>query len=468
MAQFTMSIMSLIIGRRKLRQDFLYLTEMKPIFPLVGLVGALWSASMVSVQSQAYTWTTIAGLCGSTNSGSADGTNANARFYYPKGLAVDGAGSLYVADSGNHTIRKITPIGTDWVVSTLAGAAGAPGDADGTNSNARFWNPCGIALDGAGNLYVADSARYTIRRITPVSTNWVVTTIAGLPGVQGSNDGTNTNARFYQPTYIAVDQAGNLYMADNGNDTVRKIAPVGTNWVVSTLAGHVGTSASKDGMNGNAWFSNPNGIALDRVGNVCVADYYGSTIRWMALDGTNWYVTTIAGGTYATGSADGTNRNARFYRPSAVAMDGAGSLFVTDAVNDNVRKITPVGTNWVVSTLGGSATNSGAADGTGTDARFYTPLGVAVNTAGDLYVADSWNHAIRLGRFNPWLQCALSGRQLILSWPTNATGFMPETSITSSLGASWSPVTNGVAVLGDCFVLTNNLDAPVAFYRLRK
>jgi hypothetical protein len=361
---------------------------MKPIFTLVVLVGTIWSASIVNVQSQAYTWTTIAGLCGTTNSGSADGTNGNARFNNPKGIAADGAGNLYVADSGNHMVRKITPVGTNWVVSTLAGAAGALGDADGTNSNARFWAPCGIALDSANNLYVADSTRYTIRRIAPVGTNWVVTTIAGQPGSQGSNDGTNTNARFYQPTYIAVDQEGSLYVADTGNDTVRKIAPVGTNWVVSTLAGSVGLSASKDGMNGNAWFSNPGGIALDRGGSVCVADYYGSTLRWMTLVGTNWYVTTIAG-SYATGSVDGTNRNARFYRPSGVAMDSAGSLFVTDALNDNIRKVTHTGTNWVVSTIGGSATNSGAADGTGTDARFNTPLGVVVNIAGDVYVADT-------------------------------------------------------------------------------
>ena len=441
---------------------------MKPILPLVGLAGALWSASMANVQSQAYTWATIAGLCGTTNLGSADGTNGNARFYYPKGIAADGAGNVYVADSGNYTVRKITPVGSNWVVSTLAGAAGIPGDADGTNSNARFRSPCGIALDSASNLYVTDSAHYTVRRITPVGTNWVVTTIAGQPGIQGSNDGTNTNARFYQPTCIAVDQEGNLYVADTGNDTVRKIAPVGTNWVVSTLAGSVGLSASKDGMNGNAWFANPNGVAVDRGGNVCIADYYGSTLRWVTFDGTNRYVTTVAGGTYVTGSADGTSQGARFYRPSAIAMDSAGNLFVTDALNDNIRKVTHIGTNWVVSTVGGSATNYGTADGTGTDARFYMPLGVAVNTVGDVYVADTWNHAIRLGRFVPWLQCALSASQLILSWPTNANGFVPETSIIPPLGTSWSPMTNAVAVLGDCFVLTNNLNTPAAFYRLRK
>ena len=188
----------------------------------------------------------------------------------------------------------------------------------------------------------------------------------------------------------------------------------------------------------------------------------------MTFEGTNRYVTTVAGGTYVTGSADGTNQGARFYRPSAVAMDSSGNLFVTDALNDNIRKVTHIGTNWVVSTVGGSATNYGTADGTGTDARFYMPLGAAVNTMGDVYVADTWNHAIRLGRFVPWLQCALSGSQLILSWPTNANGFVPETSIIPPLGTSWSPMTNAVAVLGDCFVLTNNLNTPAAFYRLRK
>jgi len=356
---------------------------MKPTFLFVVLAGAFWSASMVRAQAQAYAWSTLAGLCGPANSGSADGTNGTARFYYPKGVAADGAGNLYVADTGNHAVRKITPVGTSWVVSTLAGAAGAPGDADGTNNAARFWSPVGIALDSAGNLYVADSARHTVRRLAPAGTDWVVTTIAGLAGIQGSSDGTNSKARFYKPTFIAVDQRSNLYVSDTGNETVRKITPVGTNWVVSTLAGSVGTSASRDGMNGAAWFDDPNGIAVD-------------------------------------------------------------------------------------STVGGSATNSGAADGTGADARFYTPLGVAVNPAGDVYVADSWNHAIRLGRFMPCLRCTFSGRQLILSWPTNVVGFLPESSVSLARAASWTPVTNALAVVADCFVLTNSLDVPTAFYRLRK
>ena len=281
---------------------------------------------------------TLAGLAGS--SGSADGTGSAARFCYPYGVAVDGSGNVYVADTDNYTIRKITPAG---VVSTLAGLAGSSGSADGTGSAARFDYPYGVAVDGSGNVYVADSGNNTIRKITPAG---VVSTLAGMAGSSGSADGTGSAARFNYPTGVAVDGSGNVYVADTGNNTIRKITPAG---VVSTLAGTAGSSGSADGTGSAARFYYPYGVAVDGSGNVYVADNDNYTIRKITPAGV---VSTLAGLAGSSGSADGTGSAARFYYPYGVAVDGSGNVYVADTDNDTIRKITPAG---VVSTLAGLA-----------------------------------------------------------------------------------------------------------------
>jgi len=168
-------------------------------------------------------------------------------------------------------------------VTTLAGLASAePGSADGTGSAARFATPYGVAVDNAGNVYVAEESNYTIRKVT---SEGVVTTIAGLAGYSrfagyaGSADGTGNNARFYAPQGVAVGSAGNVYVADTFNNTIRKVTPVGTNWVVTTLGGEAGIYGSADGTGRAARFNSPNGVAVDSAGNVYVADFYFSTIR---------------------------------------------------------------------------------------------------------------------------------------------------------------------------------------------
>ena len=168
---------------------------------------------------------TIAGFGGSP--GSSNGAGNRARFTNPFGVAVATNGDVYVADSSNNTIRKITPEGTNWVVTTIAGLVGSSGRADGTNNSARFRSPHGVATDNAGNIYVADSWNNTIRKITPVGPNWVVNTIAGMAGSQGSTDGVGGNARFNDPTTVAINSFGNLYVADQDNYTVRKGNPAG-------------------------------------------------------------------------------------------------------------------------------------------------------------------------------------------------------------------------------------------------
>ena len=334
---------------------------------------------------------TLAGLAGSF--ASADGTGSGARFNFPQDLAVDSAGNVYVADTDNHTIRKVTPTG---VVTTIGGLAGVLGAVDGTNKVTRFSEPKGLAVDNAGSVYVADNDYNTIRKMTLAGTNWVVTTLAGRSDPYGGRvDGTGTNARFSTPLDVTVDGAGNLYVADGGNNLIRKVVPQGTNWVVTTLAGLGGNYGSTEERGQNARFAGPSGIAVDSAGNVYVADQINSTIRRISP---NQDVTTLAGLAGYEGSANGTNSDARFALPHGIAVDRSGNLYVADSWANTLRKVTPTGTNWVVTTLAGRVEplgNGGSEDGTGSAARFFHPKGVAVDGAGNVYVADALNGTIR-------------------------------------------------------------------------
>ncbi len=328
----------------------------------------------------------FSGIAGSTNSGSVDGVSTNAEFNGPQGTAVDANYNVYVADTGNSTIRKLVFGGGNWVVSTIAGIAGTNGSADGTNSLARFNNPEGITVDGMGNVYVADTGNSTIRKLVPIGTNYVVSTLAGAAGTNGSANGTNSLARFNNPQGITVDSEGNLYVADTLNDTIRMMTPVGSNWVVSTIAGSPGMIGSSDGSNNLARFYNPEGITVDSLGNVYVADTTNDIIRKLALVGTNWVVSTIAGLAGSSGSTDGTNQNSRFDDPGGITVDSAGNLYVADSGNNTIRKIIPAGTNWAVGAIAGLTGFAGVVDGTGTNALFTYPKGICVDLSGDLYV----------------------------------------------------------------------------------
>jgi hypothetical protein len=322
--------------------------------------------------------TTLAGLAGS--SGSADGTNSAARFMAPQGVAIDSAGNIYVADTGNNTIRKVTPIG---LVTTLAGLASSSGSNDGTGSAARFNQPTGVTSDTAGNIYVADQYNFTIRKIT---SSGVVTTFAGLAGSGGHTDGTGTAARLWFPKAVATDSAASVYVAD-GLDTIRRITSAG---VVTTLAGQVSTSGSSDGTGSAAQFYEPWGVATDTTGNVYVMDTYNDTLRKITPAGVVTTLAGLAGNKY--GSANGTGSAAQFFYPFGVTTDNAGNVFVADSSNLTIRKITPSG---LVSTLAGLAGSQGSADGTGSEARFRYTYGVATDSAGNVYVADSANNTIR-------------------------------------------------------------------------
>jgi uncharacterized repeat protein (TIGR01451 family) len=296
-------------------------------------------------------------------------------------VAVTGT-TVYVADTFNSIIRKITSTG---VVTTFAGTAAVFGSADGAGSAAQFNHPYGVAADKAGNVYVADTNNSTIRKVTSAG---VVTTLAGTAGVVGSADGTGGAAQFYHPYGVAVDGSGNVYVADTNNYTVRKITPAG---VVTTLAGLAGNYGYINGTGSDARFGNLFGIAADTTGNVYVADFNGHTVRKITPAGV---VTTQAGVPGLPGTTDGMGSAAHFYYPRGIATDSTKNLYVTDQYNHIIRKITPAG---VVTTLGGVALSYGIADGTGRSARFFYPAGIAVASSGTLYVADSYNHEIRNG-----------------------------------------------------------------------
>jgi len=392
---------------------------------LAGLVtgGFLTAAWGQASYSTPYTFTTIAGTAGIY--GFADGTNRTAQFHWPEGITVDTNGNLYVVDTYEMTVRKVAPVGTNWVVTTIAGTAGSTGSADGTNGAARFNEPVGIAVDVLGQLYVADYGFNTIRKITPAGTNWVVSTIAGTTGNGGSDDGTNGSALFNSPSGITVDAYGNLYVADSGNDTIRKLTPVGTNWVVTTTAGMALNFGSADGTNSVARFYGPSGITVDTLGNLYVADSGNNTIRKVTSAGTNWVVSTIAGTAGGGGSTDGTNGDAQFDSPSGITVDASGNLYVADTYNNTIRKVATVGTNWVTTTLAGVAdgSNGGSTDGTGASALFSLPYGIAEDGAGNLYVGDTFNGTIRKGQIAavltvPALTIGFANlNSVVVSWP---------------------------------------------------
>ncbi len=311
--------------------------------------------------------------------GLANGLGADAQFNYPSGVALDSFGNIYVADYGNNQIREVTPTGS---VSTPYGnIEGGSGRGNGSGNNASFNEPNSVAIDGSGNIYVADSGNSLIRKIS----GGLVSTFAGSGGQLDSPEG------------VAVDGSGNVYVADSGNDVVRKITAGGT---ISTLAGEVGNPGYADGAAGSAQFNNPTNVAVDGLGNVYVSDLGNSVVRKVA-GGT---VSTVAGKAGDSGYLDGLGTSALFNSPIGLAVDGSNNLYITDSLvpatnstqagNNLLRKLTPAG---VVSTLAGEAGITGSSDGNGSNAQFYSLQAVTMNAAGEAFLADTYNQTIRSG-----------------------------------------------------------------------
>jgi sugar lactone lactonase YvrE len=369
--------------------------------------------------------TTLAGSPG--HIGSADGIGPQAQFYSPVAVAVDGSGNVYVAEQVTSIIRKVTP---DGIVTTLAGTTYGSGSSDGTGAMASFNAPRGIAVSRSGIVYVADTGNDTIRKITPAG---VVTTIAGSPGVGGSLDAaTGALAQFDNPQGLVVDPSGALFVADTYNCTIRKIALDGS---VSTVAGTAGNCSSTDGSGSTAALLFPRSLALDSNGNLLAADRnairllspsgalstlatppaasgynpgitglavrldaQGNRTVLMAEPGlvqsidVNGAITTVAGARGVSGASDGVGAAASFSAPRGLAADKAHNLYVADQSNQTIRRITPNGT---VSTFAGAAGLTGSTDATGAAARFFNPTGVAVDAGGNVFVADAANATLR-------------------------------------------------------------------------
>jgi sugar lactone lactonase YvrE len=313
------------------------------------------------------------------------------------------------------------------VVTTVAGLAGINGSADGSGPDALFRGPASVAVDPEGNTYVADQVNNTIRKITPTG---VVSTLAGRAGIPGSVNATGTAASFDSPVRVAVDSAGNVYVTEWLQNQIRQITPAGkvstvailqdadflsglavdpngniyaadffnhTIWQVdpagksTILAGTTELAGSADGVGADATFNYPCALALDPSGNLYVTDFADHTIRKVTPEGR---VTTLAGLPGSAGSADGVGNQARFWGPMGLAVDRTGNVYVADTFNNTIRKVTPAG---VVTTLGGRAGQVGTEDGTGSAARFDSPTDVAVDAVGVLYVADYYFSTLRKG-----------------------------------------------------------------------
>jgi sugar lactone lactonase YvrE len=323
----------------------------------------------------------ITTVAGGGNGG--DGSLATqAGLSVPAGIVLDKSGNLYIVDYGNGQVRMVSA--STGIISTIAGtgATGFSGDG-GPATQASFTNPDGIAIDSSGNLYIADVYSSRIRKFFP---GGIITTVAGGGSSLGDN-GPATQAQLNGPQGVAVDASGNLYIADTYDERIRR---VGTNGIITTIAGTGQAGFSGDGsVATGAMFSTPYGVALDASGKVYVADLDNNRIRRVVPGGT---VTTIAGTTSSVGDG-GPSEQARLTSPQGVAVDSSGNLYIADNSANRVRKVTPAGT---ITTLAGTGqTGRGGDNGPAAPAILNDPNSVAVDSGGNLYIADSGNAVIR-------------------------------------------------------------------------
>jgi sugar lactone lactonase YvrE len=323
------------------------------------------------------TFTHLAGSFGGP--GVEDGTATAARFKSAGAIAVDSSGNIYVADTGNHTIRVVSPAGA---VTTLAGVAETSGSTEGRGARALFNAPNGIYVNSSGTVYVADTGNHTIRKVS----GGYASTLAGSPGDFGWVDNTGTAARFRAPQGITGDPSGNLYVADTLNHSIRKITPAG---VVTTIAG-TGSPGNVNDIGWFASFSNPTGIVYDAVsGCLFVADSGNRVIRRITLP--DPVVTTFAGTMGTGGHFDGAVGVGRMWTPRSIAVTSSGSFYVADSAASTIRSITSSGT---LGTVAGFTFYPGPDDGLGTIGRFNAPAGITVHGT-TAYVSDTGNHTIR-------------------------------------------------------------------------
>jgi sugar lactone lactonase YvrE len=326
--------------------------------------------------------TTVAGNGAGGFSGDS-GPATTAQLQNPGGLAIDASGNLFIADTGNNRVRRVSPAG---IIVTVAGtgAAGYSGDG-GPAASARLSAPVGLALDASGNLLIADTGNHSVRK---VSVDGMIATLAGN-GVAGASGGLGpaVSAQLSSPTGLAFDSSGKLFIADSGNNRIRVVS-MGT---ISTFAGNGTQGLSGDGGAAlGAQFSAPRGIALDASGNLLIADTFNYRLRKVSAG-----VVTTAAGT-GDGSFSGDNGpavRAQLYSPVQVTADGSGNVFFADRNNNRVRRVSPDG---AINTVAGSGGYGFAGDGgAAVGAQLAGPYGVAVDSSGNLYFSDQGNNRVR-------------------------------------------------------------------------
>jgi trimeric autotransporter adhesin len=317
---------------------------------------------------------------------SGDGGSATAAMLnYPIGVAIDSAGNIFIADTGNNRIRKVTP---DGIITTVAGNGNNGFGGDGGQATAaQLSSPYYVAVDSAGNLYFNDNFNQRIRKVTGAG---VISTVAGNGSRGFGGDGGKATAAFLDaPNGVAVDSTGNLFIADTNNCRIRKVTVTG---VISTIAGNGTSGFSSDGGQATAaQLSYPIDVALDSAGNLFIADRANQRIRKVTVAGV---ISTVVGnGTNGFSGDGGQATAAQLNWPTAVAIDFVGNLFIADSENDRIRKVTVAG---VTSTVAGNGTRGFNGDGgQATAAQLYYPNGVAIDSSGNLYIADSRNNRIR-------------------------------------------------------------------------
>ncbi len=351
--------------------------------------------------------TTVAGN-GTVQSGD-NGSATSSQLAGPSGIAADSAGNVYIADSGSNRVRKVSKGLINTIVGSGAtGISSSSGD-NGPAANAQVATPSAMALDSAGNLYIAEAAGNRVRKVA----GGIITTVAGTGAIGFSGDnGPATSAQLNSPTGIAVDSAGNLYIADSLNQRIRKVS----NGVIATIAGNgVAGFGGDNGPAPSAELHQPAGVAVDAAGNVYISDSVNARVRRVS----NGVISTVAGnGTCCSVSGDGgLATNAQLIAPTGLALDSAGTLYIVDEVDNRIRRIV----DGVISTVAGNGTAGFSGDnGPATLAQtsfalnLFAPAGIAVTPSGDIYFSDSHNNRVRL--LTP---------QLSISAITNAASNLP-------------------------------------------
>jgi uncharacterized repeat protein (TIGR01451 family) len=322
-------------------------------------------------------------------SGFTDGALSDATFVSPVSLGIDMFGIMWVADMGASTIRRVSK----GIVATIAGQPGVTGSTDGPATLTSFNHPHALTVGAGGaSVYIADTDNQTIRVLYPTGNGIyfgpIMTSLAGSPGQQGTTDAADEKARFTSPAGIALTPNYTIYVGDTGTDRVRRLSQ-GSPVNVTSVAGTAVTAGSNDGPANTATFDGPTGVAIDAGGNIFVADTGNDLIRRVGTDGV---VTTVAGVSGAAGFVDGIGSAARFDHPTSLAFDPLGNLYVVDTGNHAIRRIAP---SHLVTTMIGTGA-PGHKNGLGTTALLSSPGGIAFDPSGVLYIADTGNNVIRV------------------------------------------------------------------------